>query len=184
MGNISEKLQKKIKDKIFPGVLSNHHLHRIPPLYFALKEMEEFGKNYILQIIKNSKTLARELDNFGFAVLGKEKGFTESHQIVVNVEKQGRGDFVAKKLEEANIILNKNIIPDDKEYPGNPRGVRIGVQEMTRYGMKEKEMAAIAEFIKRVVIDGEDIDIVKNKVIEFRRNFQEAEYCFKENEFF
>ena len=179
IGNIDKELQRKIQDKVFPGVLSNHHLHRIPPLYFALKEMEEFGKDYVSQIMKNSEALAKQLDNFGFDVLGKERGFTMSHQVVVNVKKQGGGSAVAKKLEEANIILNKNIIPDDKSNPENPEGIRIGVQEMTRFGMKEKEMAVIAEFIKRIILDGGDIEIIKEKVIEFRKNFQEVKYCFK-----
>jgi len=178
LGNIDEELQKKIQDKIFPGVLSNHHLHRVPPLYFALEEMEEFGKDYVSQIIKNSKTLAEQLDSFGFDVLGKEKGFTESHQVVVNVEKQGRGSVVAKKLEDANIILNKNIISGDTANPDKPKGIRIGVQEMTRYGMKEKEMAAIAELIKEIILDEKDIKAMKEKVIEFRKNFQKVEYCF------
>ena len=178
LGNIDEELQKKIQDKIFPGVLSNHHLHRVPPLYFALEEMEEFGKDYVSQIIKNSKTLAEQLDSFGFDVLGKEKGFTESHQVVVNVEKQGRGSVVAKKLEDANIILNKNIISGDTANPDKPKGIRIGVQEMTRYGMKEKEMAAIAELIKEIILDEKDIKAMKEKAIEFRKNFQKVRYCF------
>ncbi|MEA2098457.1 MAG: serine hydroxymethyltransferase [Patescibacteria group bacterium] len=181
LGNIDEDLKKKIQNKVFPGVLSNHHLHRMPSLYFALEEMERFGKDYVSQILKNSKALAEQLNNFGFDVLGKQKGFTASHQVVVNVEKQGRGDAVAKKLEKANIILNKNIIPDDKEDPGNPRGIRLGVQEMTRYGMKEEEMRKIAELIKEIILDQKDIGAVGNEVIEFRENFQEINYCLKEN---
>jgi glycine hydroxymethyltransferase len=181
LGNIDKDLQRKIQNKVFPGVLSNHHLHRVPPLYFALEEMEQFGKDYVAQILKNSKALAEQLDNFGFDVLGKEKGFTESHQVVVNVEKYGRGDAVAKILESANIILNKNIIPDDKEDPKNPRGIRLGVQEMTRYGMKEEEMKKIAKLIKEIILDRKDIEVVKNEVIGFRGNFQEINYCLKEN---
>jgi glycine hydroxymethyltransferase len=172
LGNIDKDLQKKIQNKVFPGVLSNHHLHRVPPLYFALEEMKQFGKDYVSQILKNSKALAEQLDSFGFNVLGKEKGWTESHQVVVNVEKQGRGDAVAKILESANIILNKNIIPDDKEDPENPRGIRLGVQEMTRYGMKEEEMKKIARLIKEVILDGEDIEIVGNKLFDFIKNFK------------
>ncbi len=177
LGNINEELQKKIQDKIFPGVLSNHHLHRIPPLYFALEEMEEFGKDYVSQIIKNAQALAGELNNFGFDVLGKRNGFTKSHQVVVNVEKQGGGDFVAKKLENANIILNKNIISGDTANPDKPKGIRIGVQEMTRFGMKEKEMAVIAGLIKEVILNGKDADKMKEKAIELRNDFQEIKYC-------
>ena len=178
IGNIEEELQKKIQKKIFPGVLSNHHLHRIPPLYFVLEEMKQFGGDYVSQIIKNSRALADELYNFGFNVLGKQNGFTKSHQVVVNVKNQNGGSAVAKKLEDANIILNKNIIPDDKADPENPRGIRIGVQEMTRYGMKEEEMKIIAGFIKETILDKKDIETIKNKVIKFRKNFQEVKYCF------
>ena len=181
IGNIDEDLRKKIQNRVFPGVLSNHHLHRVPSLYFALEEMEQFGKDYISQILKNSKTLARQLNDLGFDVLGKEKGFTESHQVVANVENQGRGDFVAKRLEEANIILNKNIISGDTANPDKPKGIRLGVQEMTRYGMKEKEMRKIAEFIKEIILDGKDIEIMREKAVEFRKNFQEINYCLKEN---
>jgi glycine hydroxymethyltransferase len=179
LGNIDKDLQKKIQNKVFPGVLSNHHLHRVPSLYFALEEMEQFGKDYVAQILKNSKALAEQLNDFGFDVLGKQKGFTVSHQVVVNVEKQGRGDAVAKKSEEANIILNKNIIPDDKEDPGNPRGIRLGVQEMTRYGMEEEEMRKIAEFIRRVVLNKEDVGVVGSEVVEFRKDFQEVKFCLE-----
>jgi len=177
IGNIDEELQKKIQDKIFPGVLSNHHLHRIPPLYFALEEMKEFGNSYVSQIMKNSKALAEELYNFGFDVLGKQNGFTKSHQVVVNVKNQNGGSAVAKKLEEVNIILNKNIIPDDKADPENPRGIRLGVQEMTRYGMKEEEMKIIAGFIKKVILEKKNVKIIKNEAAEFRKNFQEIKYC-------
>ena len=177
IGNINENLQKKIQDKIFPGVLSNHHLHRIPPLYFALEEMKKFGNDYVSQIMKNSKALAEELYGFGFDVLGKQNGFTKSHQVVVNVKNQDGGSIVAKKLEEANIILNKNIIPDDKADPENPRGIRLGVQEMTRYGMKEREMKIIADFIKKVILEKEGAEVIKNKITDFRKNFWKIKYC-------
>ena len=177
IGNIDKDLQKKIQDKIFPGVLSNHHLHRIPPLYFALEEMKKFGDGYASQIIRNSKALAEELYNFGFDVLGKQNGFTKSHQVVVNVKNQNGGGAVAEKLEKANIILNKNIIPGDKANPENPGGVRLGVQEITRYGMKEEEMKVIASFIKKAILDKEDIETIKNKVVDFRKDFQEIGYC-------
>jgi len=179
LGNIDKDLQKKIQNKVFPGVLSNHHLHRVPSLYFALEEIERFGKDYVSQIMKNSKALAEQLNDLGFDVLGKQKGFTASHQVVVNVENQGRGDFVAKKLEEANIILNKNIISGDSANPDKPKGIRLGVQEMTRYGMKEKEMQKIAELMKGIILDKEDVGAARNKVVEFRKDFQEISYCLK-----
>jgi glycine hydroxymethyltransferase len=177
LGNIDQNLQKKIQAKVFPGVLSNHHLHRLPALYFALMEMKKFGKQYVLQIIKNAQTLAERLDKFGFDVLEKEKGFTKSHQVLLNVEKFGGGNLIARKLEEANIVLNKNIIPEDKIDPRNPKGLRIGVQEMTRFGMKEKEMKIIAGLMKEVVIDRKDVGEVGKRVVLFRKKFQKMKYC-------
>ena len=177
--NLDEKLQKRIQNKVFPGVLSNHHLHRIPPLFLALREMQKFGVAYTDQIIKNAQALAASLDEAGFDVLYKDRGFTQSHQVVVNVEKQGGGDPIAKKLEEASIILNKNIIPGDTDNPTKPRGLRIGVQEMTRFGMKEEEMKQIARFISEVVIKNEETEKVRKDVEEFRGRFQKTAYCFE-----
>lgn len=177
--NLEEKMQKNIQAKIFPGVLSNHHLHRIPPLYLALREMQEFGQEYAGQILKNSKVLAESLSREGFDVLYRDRGFTQSHQVVVNVESQGGGDSVAKKLEEANIILNKNIIPSDTDNPSKPKGLRIGVQEMTRYGMKEDEMRQIARLIAAVAIEKENTAEIKKKAEGLRSKFQKISYCFE-----
>ena len=179
LGRIEKELQKKIQIKVFPGVLSNHHLHRLPPLYITLMEIKRYGKDYARQIIKNAQTLAKQLYDFGFNVIGREKGFTQSHQVLVDVKKNGGGDFVAKSLERANIILNKNVLLGGKVDVKNPTGIRIGVQEMTRFGMEEREMRQIANFIKEVILDKKSPERVKRRVIDFRRSFQEIKYGFK-----
>jgi len=179
MGNVDEPTAKKINQAVFPQFSSNHHLHRMPALYGALREMQEFGKDYAGQIVKNAQALAEELYNYGFNVLAKDRGFTMSHQVLVNCGEPGSGGAAAQLLERANIILNKNIIPGDGVNPRNPRGIRIGVQEMTRFGMKEPEMKQIAKFIKEVVKDGRDPETVKPEVAAFRRGYQKARYCFE-----
>jgi len=178
LGNVGEETQKKIQTAVFPQFSSNHHLHRMPALYGALREMQTFGKDYAGQIVKNAQALARELDNLGFNVLAKERGFTRSHQVLVNCGQPGSGGVAAEALERANIILNKNIIPGDGIDPRHPRGIRIGVQEMTRFGMKEDAMKQIAEFIKRVVLDKENPETVGKEVVAFRAAFQKIEYSF------
>ncbi|MFZ3074425.1 MAG: serine hydroxymethyltransferase [Minisyncoccales bacterium] len=179
LGNIDEATQKKIQAAVFPQFSSNHHLHRMPALYGALREMQTFGKDYAAQIVGNAQALARELHNFGFNVLAKELGFTKSHQVLVDCSEIGFGGLAADTLERANIILNKNIIPGDGISPKNPRGIRIGTQEMTRFGMKEDEMKQIAKFIKRVVLGKESPESVAKEVAAFRRNYQIARYCFE-----
>ncbi|MFX1311432.1 MAG: serine hydroxymethyltransferase, partial [Promethearchaeota archaeon] len=142
-----ESLFHNIERGIFPGTVSNHHLHRLPPLAIVCEEMSKFGKNYARQIIKNAKAFAAELDRKGFKVLGKKLGYTESHQILVDLSEYGKGLKNAQLLEKADIITNKNLIHSDEvNFASNPSGIRLGVQEMTHLGMKEPEFKIIAEF--------------------------------------
>ncbi|RLI95830.1 MAG: serine hydroxymethyltransferase, partial [Candidatus Aenigmatarchaeota archaeon] len=115
-------------------------------------------------------------------VLCPELGFTESHQVIVNVKELGGGKRVAEKLEECNIICNKMALPIDspQDATQNPSGIRLGVQELTRWGMKEREMEKIAEFLKRALMDKEDVEKIKAEVIELKKQFNEVRYCFKE----
>jgi glycine hydroxymethyltransferase len=168
-------LADAIDDAVFPGTVSNHHLHHVAGLAVTLVEMLEFGEAYAQQTIKNAKTLGEALYNTGFNVLCPEKEFTESHQIVLDV---GRASAMAVALEEANIIANKNLLPwDDHNAPENPSGLRFGTQELTRLGMKESEMKVVAGLVARV-LNGEAPEKVKKDVVEFKNNYQEVDYCF------
>jgi glycine hydroxymethyltransferase len=168
-------LADAIDDAVFPGTVSNHHLHHVAGLAVTLVEMLEFGKAYAQQTIKNAKTLGETLYNTGFNALCPEKEFTESHQIVLDV---GRASALAVALEEANIIANKNLLPwDDHNAPENPSGLRFGTQELTRLGMKESEMKVVAGLVARV-LNGEAPEKVKKDVVEFKNNYQEVDYCF------
>lgn len=177
-----EKYADNIKKAIFPGNTSSHHLHHVAGKAIALAESLEFGKEYAKQVIKNAKTLAESLANFGFTVLGEKRGYTESHQLAVDVSKFGDGGTIEKELEKANIILNRQLLPGDiksgKHYM-HPSGVRIGVPEVTRLGMKESEMKEIASFIKQIVIDKSDPKQVANSVSRFREQFQKVQYAFE-----
>ncbi|KAA0004079.1 MAG: serine hydroxymethyltransferase [Thermoplasmata archaeon] len=165
---------------VFPGVTSSYHLHHVAAKAIAFAEHLAFGKQYAEQIVKNAKKLAEELYNYGFDVLGKNHGFTESHQILFKVEK-GKGGEAAQKLEEAGIIANMNMVPGD-EHPMRPSGIRLGVQELTRLGMNEGEMEEIAKFFKRVLLDKEEPSKVKKDVIAFKKNYRSIHYCFYEGE--
>ena len=176
-----EKRADAIKKAIFPGNTSSHHLHHVAGKAIALAESLEFGKDYAKQVIKNAKALAGALVDYGFRVLGEKRGYTASHQIAVDVSKFGDGGSVEKKLEKANIILNRQLLPGDikagRHYM-HPSGVRIGVPETTRLGMKEGEMKEIANFIKRVVVNMQDPNIVAKDVADFRKQFQKVQYTF------
>jgi glycine hydroxymethyltransferase len=176
-----EKHADPIKKAIFPGNTSSHHLHHVAGKAIALAESLEFGKDYAKQIIKNAKALAVALVGHGFMVLGEKRGYTASHQIAVDVSKFGDGGSIEKNLEKANIILNRQLLPGDikagRHYM-HPSGIRIGVPETTRLGMKESEMKEIASFIKQVVVDMHDPNIVAKNVADFRKQFQKVQYAF------
>jgi len=176
-----EKHSEQIKKAVFPGNTSSHHLHHVAGKAIALAESLEFGKEYAKQVIKNARAIAAALAKHGFGVLGEKRGYTASHQIAVNISKFGDGGTVEKDLEKANIILNRQLLPGDiklgKHYM-HPSGIRIGVPEVTRLGMKENEMQEIADFIKRVVIDKQDPNIISQEVFNFRIRFKKVHYTF------
>lgn len=176
-----ESLAKKIDRAVFPGVVSNHHLHSLAGYAIAVMEMLEFGEEYAKQVVKNAKKLAEELYNRNYAVLGEKFGFTETHQIAIDVRSLGGGDSVARKLEAVGIIINKNLLPwDPLESTVNPSGIRLGVQEVTRLGMKEEEMISIAEFIDMAIKEKKSFEELRKEISEFRKDFQTVKFTFEE----
>ena len=170
-----------IKKATFPGLTSSHHIHHMGAKAVAFAEALEFGKDYARQVIKNAKAFADALSDCGFKVLGESRGYTKSHQIAVNVLDYSDGGKVEADLEKANIIVNRQLIPGDIKAGRNyfhPGGIRLGVSEITRLGMKKAEMKEIADYIKQVVIDKKDPKKLLSKVKSFRKDFQKVHYCF------
>lgn len=163
---------------VFPGVTSSYHLHHVAAKAIAFAEHLAFGEAYAKQTIKNAKRLAQALHERGFKVFGERLGFTESHQVLLEIG-PGKGKEASKTLEKAGIVTNMNTIPGDTD-PLNPSGLRLGTPELTRIGMKESEMDEIASFYERVLLKHEDPKKVKKDVKIFREDFQELHYCYKE----
>lgn len=172
-----EKFIKKLQRAVFPGVVSNHHLHAMAALGVTLAEFVEFGRAYADQIVRNAKALAQSLHERGIKVLAEKHGFTESHTIATDVSSLGGGAQVASDLEKANIITNKNLLPWDTS-PVKPSGVRLGTQELTRIGMKEPQMREVADLFARVAMKHEAPDKVAADVASMRKEFNTIHYCF------
>lgn len=174
-GNLEGEDEKKYwpaADRgVFPGSSSNHHLHTLPALVVAIREMKAHAATYAAQIVANAKALGRALEEQGIPVEAKEFGYTESHQIAVNVSRYGGGVNVARRLEASDIIVNYNLLPGDAD-PRNPSGLRIGVQEMTRFGMREPDMGRLAELMA-AAIRGQN---VKAEVNRLRSEFLEMQF--------
>ena len=178
LSNMGPEDWRKIDRGAFPGSSSNHHLDTLAQLALATYEMMEFGEAYAAQVITNAKALAVALDQRGFTVEGKEFGFTESHQVAVNVANVGGGEKVSKELEINDIIINMNMLPHEPlSNHDHPDGIRIGVQEITRLGMKEPEMERIAVLMQECIIKNMP---VKDEVNTFRDQYQDVKYSYDE----
>ncbi len=155
-----------MKSKINPAFVDNAHWNRVAALTLALAEMERFGDAYAERVIRNAEALAKALADYGFPVVGSSLGYTKSHQVLLDYGGYKQGREVAEQLEKADIIVDC--------------GVRLGTCEVTRRGMKEEEMAQIAELIKRATIDREDPHIVKQQTEKLAKEFSDIEYCFSQ----
>ncbi len=160
----NKELGEALKGKIHPAFVDNAHWNRIAALTLALAEMEQFGRAYARQVIRNAQALGRTLHDFGFPATGSSLGYTMSHQVLLKYGGYRQGREVAKRLESVNLIADC--------------GVRLGTCEMTRRGMKEAEMEQVAELIKRIIMDGDSPEKVKGEVERLAQEFQEVGYCF------
>lgn len=180
LSNMDNESWRKVDRGAFPGSSSNHHLGTLAQMALSTLEFMEYGEDYADQIIKNAKHLAVALEKEGFNVEAKEFGYTESHQVAVNVKEYGGGSMISTLLEENDIILNMNMLPHEPlKNHNNPEGLRIGVAEMTRFGMNEPEMEKIASLIKDVVVNKKH---VKDEVNNMRVEYQEVKYSFDNTE--
>jgi len=168
-----------IKGRAFPGSTSNHHLGTLLALLMATYEMNAFKKDYQIQVRKNAQAYARALKDSGIDVEGDAKdGFTETHQVVIRVNKYGSGNELALRLERNNIVTNYQALPDDESFL-QASGIRMGVQEMTRFGMNEEDFRILAGYMADIIIKNAD---VKEKVVELRQHFLKMQYCLESTE--
>ena len=184
LGNSStprlEKAIKKIQFAVFPLSASNTHLGRLPALGMAALEMKLFGADLAKQIVKNAQAAGQYLFENGVKVLCASKGFTRSHQIAVDILGFGGGKKIAQDLEDANIVLNKNLLPyDDQSNRDNPSGLRIGFQDVTRRGFREGDIKHLCDLMLNVIKGKRTPAEVKLEVMALKKEFDQVKYGFK-----
>jgi aminomethyltransferase len=168
------ELWQAIRNRAFPGSLSNHHLGTMLGLLMAAYEMNAFKQEYQPAVLANAKTFARALAERGLHVEGDPSaGYTETHQVLVRVG-YGRGAEVADRLEDRGIICNYQALPDDESFTASS-GLRLGVAEMTRFGMDAEAFGEVAELMAAVIL--RDADVTED-VARLRSRFTELRYCF------
>ena len=164
---------------IFPTLAATHQVNRVAALAAAAAEFLEFGPAYMAQIVENAQALAEALHAQGVPVWGADRGFTRTHQVIVDARPFGGGLKAAQLLEEANIITNKNLLPVDQPSDWDrPSGLRLGTTEVTRYGLQAPEMRRIAGLMADVLQRRQDPAAVRSDAIALRRAFPTLQFCF------
>jgi aminomethyltransferase len=144
----------------------------------AAFEMNAFKADYQKAVISNAKVFAKALKEQGLTVEGNPAfGYTETHQVILRVG-YGKGPATANRLEENNVLVNFQGAPDDEGFTA-ASCVRMGVQEMTRFGMKENDFGELADLISQVILRGRSLAA---EISERRKKFVEMKYCLSMEE--
>ena len=168
-----EKYAREIDAMVFPGIQGGPLEHVIAAKAVCFEEaMQPSFRAYQEQILKNARALAEGLKRNGFRLVS---GGTDNHLMLVDVGARGlTGKDCQAALDEAGITVNKNTIPFETRSPFQASGIRIGTPAVTTRGMKEPEMAAIADMISEVLMDlnnHEAITKVRQRVRELTSRF-------------
>jgi glycine hydroxymethyltransferase len=176
-----EAYQKRLNTAMFPGVCSSYHLHHVAGKVMALAEFKEYGEAYARDTVANAQAFAQALAAEGFDVLAEGRGYTASHQVLTRhgALDSGAGAKAAKRLEQAGIITNMNMLPGDTKAM-QPSGLRLGVQELTRVGFDTDLMKDVANLYARVLLHEEDPASVKADVRALKNEHHVIRYCFNE----
>ena len=165
--------------RTFPGSVSNHHLGTLLGLLAAAQEMNYFKDKYQKSVLINAKVFAQALKACGLGIAGDPAVcFTETHQVILKVG-YAQGPAIARRLEENNIIVNYQAAPDEEGFTA-AGALRMGVQEMTRFGMAATDFQILAQLIHDVISADKN---VREEVIAFRKQFLDLKYCFQGPEF-
>jgi glycine hydroxymethyltransferase len=169
-----ENIPTLIDRAIFPGMQGGPHEHIIAAKAVAFGEaLKPEFKAYAQQIVKNAARLADELQKRGFELL---TGGTSNHLILADVHKSfGIDGGVAElALDKIGLTLNKNSVADDPLPPFRPSGIRLGTPAITTRGLKEDDMAKIAEWMKQAIDARDDeakLNILREEVKAFALKF-------------
>ncbi len=171
-----DELARRMLGYTFPVMLQTRDLNKYAAQAHAMAEMVAHGARYADQMIKNAKALGRALEAEGFTVIGSDRGYTETHQVVLDLVAVGAEPFETA-CQAANILVHKGRIMGDGAR-GFRTGARLTVQELTRQGMGEPEMVTVAALIRRAALDREPPERVAREVLDLVQPFQTVRFSF------
>jgi glycine hydroxymethyltransferase len=168
-----EQFAKDLDRIIFPGTQGGPLVHVIAAKAVCLHEaLQPSFKDYQRQILANAQVMADTLSREGFRLVS---GGTDNHLMLVDVFSKGvTGKEAEQALEKANITVNKNAIPFDKNPPMIASGIRVGTPAVTSRGIKEGEIEIIGRLIARVLNAPADSEVqrqVRTAILDLTAKF-------------
>jgi glycine hydroxymethyltransferase len=162
-------LAERVSNVAYPGMLANYDAGRLGALAVTAAELSEHGPGYARACIANAQALGRALSDNGFDVARHDGEFTRSHHLAIDALTIGGGDAAAVRLGDAGVYLSGISLPWQRIDEGL-RGLRIGTQEITRRGFTPEHQPAVADLIRRALIDREPPERVRVDAIALRRS--------------
>jgi len=170
------KLAERLDAIAYPGMTANFDLGKTAALALSTLDLLEHGRAYASRCIESARALGEALAAEGLPVQRVAgRGPTESHHLAIAAARLGGGQRASKHLAHANLLLCGIGLPLPP-VAGDLNGIRIGTQEVTRWGMLPTDMPAIARLVARVWIEGEDPERIRPDVVAFRRGFQSLHF--------
>ncbi|RKT55021.1 glycine hydroxymethyltransferase [Saccharothrix australiensis] len=161
-------LAERVSTVAYPGMLANYDAGRLGALAVTAAELAEHGRPYAAACLANARALARALHDGGFRVASRDGEFTRSHHVAVDALALGGGEAASALLGEAGVYLSGIGLPWQRADEGL-RGLRIGTQEITRRGFTPEDQPAVADLVRRALLDGEAPDRVRADAVALRR---------------
>ena len=168
-----KKMSSVLDNGVFPGTQGGPLMHMIAAKAIAFQEaMSDAYFEYILQVQKNARQMARSFVDRGYEVIS---GGTDNHLVLVDLSNKGiTGNQAEKALDQVDITINKNMVPFDARSPFITSGIRLGTPAITTRGMKEPDIVHLVTLIDTVLTNLEDIPqlrAVKQEVNTWMQNF-------------
>jgi glycine hydroxymethyltransferase len=156
------KMSSLIDSAVFPGIQGGplEHIIAAKAVSFGEALSDEF-KVYQQQVLKNAKAMARAFINLGYKVVSDG---TDNHCMLIDLRskfKEITGKQVETVLVEADITVNKNMVPFDTRSPFQTSGIRVGTPAVTTRGVKEDQIPVIVEMIDRVIMNIDDRQVIE-----------------------
>jgi glycine hydroxymethyltransferase len=170
-----DELAARLDAVVYPGLTANNDLGRVAALAVALNDLVVYGREYAARCVETAQALAAALAAEGFAMAGYAPTYTMTHHIALDARAWNGGTHAARLLEPANLLATGIGLPLG-EISGDQNGLRLGTQEVVRWGIEASEMRQIAHFLARILLSEEQARILRSEVVTLRAAYQTLHY--------